>query len=136
MFLFINTISDKIILYLLEQNKIVDKLIKTARYRQAELLLPMIDRFLKKNKIKLAQIKGILVAKGPGSFTGTRIGVSTANALAFSLNVPIIGVNQQLTQLNLNKIIKATNKFKKINRFISVKPVYSSLPAITKQKKK
>jgi tRNA threonylcarbamoyladenosine biosynthesis protein TsaB len=39
-----------------------------------------------------SDMQGIVVYKGPGSFTGLRIGLSVANALAFSLAVPIISV--------------------------------------------
>ncbi|MEK7580930.1 MAG: tRNA (adenosine(37)-N6)-threonylcarbamoyltransferase complex dimerization subunit type 1 TsaB [Patescibacteria group bacterium] len=57
----------------------------------SQVLLPMIDTLLKKNKITLAQIKEIEVNSGPGSFTGTRVGVSIANALGFALNIPVNG---------------------------------------------
>lgn len=40
---------------------------------------------------RLHELQGILVFKGPGSFTGLRIGISVANALAYSLAVPIVG---------------------------------------------
>ena len=40
-----------------------------------------------------SQIKGVVVYKGPGSFTGLRIGISVANALAYSLEIPVVGVS-------------------------------------------
>jgi tRNA A37 threonylcarbamoyladenosine modification protein TsaB len=43
-----------------------------------------------KLSISLEDIQGITVFRGPGSFTGLRIGMSVANALAYSLNIPIV----------------------------------------------
>ncbi len=48
------------------------------------------DSLLQGNNKKLQNIGGIVAFKGPGSFTGLRIGLSVANALAYGLNIPII----------------------------------------------
>jgi tRNA threonylcarbamoyladenosine biosynthesis protein TsaB len=45
---------------------------------------------LKQKDLDLHDIEGIVVFKGPGSFTGLRIGISVANALAYSLKIPIV----------------------------------------------
>ena len=60
-----------------------------AHRQLAETIHHKIDQLLKSNSKKLDQIQGIIVFQGPGSFTGLRIGLSVANALAYSLNVPI-----------------------------------------------
>jgi len=57
----------------------------------SQALLPMIMKILKKNKFTLKNISKIEVNPGPGSFTGTRVGVSVANALSFALQVPVNG---------------------------------------------
>lgn len=49
-----------------------------------------ISEVLNKSNKSLKDIEGIACFKGPGSFTGLRIGLSVANALAYSLNVPIV----------------------------------------------
>lgn len=57
----------------------------------ARWLLKNIDDFLHENATSKEALKGIFVFEGPGSFTGLRIGITVANALATSLNIPIIG---------------------------------------------
>ncbi len=49
-----------------------------------------IDELLKKADKKLEDLDGLVCFKGPGSFTGLRIGLSVANALAYSLDIPIV----------------------------------------------
>lgn len=50
-----------------------------------------IKGLLDKNSYSWHDIKGLVVYKGPGSFTGLRIGATVANTLAYSLDIPIIG---------------------------------------------
>lgn len=59
----------------------------------AEKLLPLIDAVLKKASLTLDKLEVIAVGVGPGSFTGVRIGVSTARALAQALDKPVIGIS-------------------------------------------
>lgn len=63
---------------------------KTKDFK-SQKLLELIDEALKKENIKLTDLSEIEVNLGPGSFTGLRIGVSTANALAWALKIPING---------------------------------------------
>lgn len=51
------------------------------------------ETIIKKVGKSWGDIKGVVCYKGPGSFTGLRIGIATANALADSLGIPIIGTN-------------------------------------------
>ena len=62
-----------------------------ARRRQSEELLPAVDRVLAKAGWRMADLEKIIVANQGGSFTSLRIGVVTANALAFALRIPIEG---------------------------------------------
>jgi tRNA threonylcarbamoyl adenosine modification protein YeaZ len=56
-------------------------------------LLPRLVQLLGEAKVSLKDTSLVIVAKGPGSFNGLRVGLSTAKGLAFSLGVPIIGVS-------------------------------------------
>ena len=58
----------------------------------SEILMPMLDDVCKKIHLDLKSIDAIAVAKGPGSFTGLRIGSATAKGLALALDKPIIPI--------------------------------------------
>lgn len=56
-------------------------------------LMPGIQHLFEEAKLKKNDIDGIVVAKGPGSYTGVRIGVTTAKTLAYALNTKLYGVS-------------------------------------------
>ncbi|MFN5346152.1 MAG: tRNA (adenosine(37)-N6)-threonylcarbamoyltransferase complex dimerization subunit type 1 TsaB [Bacteroidota bacterium] len=58
----------------------------------ASSLAVFIDEIFKENNIKPTALKAIAVSKGPGSYTGLRIGVSTAKGLCYALNIPLIAI--------------------------------------------
>lgn len=58
-------------------------------FKHAERLHVLINTLLAKHKLTVSALKGIAVSKGPGSYTGLRIGVSSAKGYAFALNVPL-----------------------------------------------
>ncbi|MEZ4782283.1 MAG: tRNA (adenosine(37)-N6)-threonylcarbamoyltransferase complex dimerization subunit type 1 TsaB [Flavobacteriaceae bacterium] len=62
-------------------------------YSHAERLHVYIDEVLKQAKIKPSQLDAIAVSKGPGSYTGLRIGVSAAKGLCFALGKPLIAIS-------------------------------------------
>lgn len=63
-----------------------------SNYSHAERLHIYIDEVLKKANISLNDIEGIAISKGPGSYTGLRIGVSAAKGLCFALDIPLISI--------------------------------------------
>jgi tRNA threonylcarbamoyladenosine biosynthesis protein TsaB len=63
-----------------------------ANQTHAQHLLPAIDQLLREAKIDWPQIDAIAVSLGPGSFTGLRIGLSTAKGLSMATGKPLIGV--------------------------------------------
>ncbi len=56
-------------------------------------LVPNIERMLSQMKVDQKSLSVIFVAKGPGSFNGLRVGMSTAKGLAFALNIPLVGIS-------------------------------------------
>jgi len=62
-------------------------------YSHAEKLHEFIKVVLEKGNISMSDIDAIAVSKGPGSYTGLRIGVSAAKGLCFALNIPLISIN-------------------------------------------
>ena len=66
---------------------------QSCRGRQhAEILTPSIEFTCKQARIELSEISVVAVDLGPGLFTGLRVGVAAAKAMAHALNVPMIGV--------------------------------------------
>jgi tRNA threonylcarbamoyl adenosine modification protein YeaZ len=65
---------------------------QTTQNHTVELLTNLIC-LLQQASVNLHSIEAIIVAKGPGSFNGLRVGISTAKGLAFALNIPLLGVN-------------------------------------------
>lgn len=62
-------------------------------YSHSERLHCYIEDLISECNIKLNKLDGIAVSKGPGSYTGLRIGVSAAKGLCMSLGIPLISVN-------------------------------------------
>lgn len=77
---------------LLQDSKIVAQHTWQAHRQLVESLHAQIAKLLQSKKLDWHDLGGIIVFKGPGSFTGLRIGISTANALAYGLGVPIVAV--------------------------------------------
>lgn len=67
---------------LVEGDKIVAEQFLNTRHTHSETLLPMISGMLKSAGVELSDVDKIAVSAGPGSFTGLRIGISTAKGLA------------------------------------------------------
>ena len=62
-------------------------------YSHAERLHVYIDKVLKTAQVSKNQLDAIAISKGPGSYTGLRIGVSAAKGLCFALNIPLISIS-------------------------------------------
>ncbi|MBI2622395.1 hypothetical protein HYW66_02070 [Candidatus Microgenomates bacterium] len=57
--------------------------------RRAQVVLPLIDKILRKNNVRLSDLNEIEVNTKEGSFTGIRVGLSIAQALSFTLKIPL-----------------------------------------------
>lgn len=72
----------------------------------AEVIMPMIAQVLDEASLGYEALGAIAVTTGPGSFTGVRVGVSTARGLALATSLPLIGVNslEVMAHMALEKI--------------------------------
>lgn len=76
-----------------EDGKILAEYSVDFKKTHSQTLLPMVDEILRMTETKCADIGGIAVSKGPGSFTGLRIGGATAKGLCNALKVPVAGIS-------------------------------------------
>jgi tRNA threonylcarbamoyl adenosine modification protein YeaZ len=63
-----------------------------ADHRHGEQLLPSIGRVLGEANVRRSRVEAIVAGTGPGAFTGLRVGLATAKALAHGLGRPLVGV--------------------------------------------
>ncbi len=91
MILHINTKDQKIIKVSLKKAGKVVKSSSEANQFGSQVLLPLISKVLDREKMKFKDLESIEAEKGPGSFTGLRVGVAVANALGFALGIPVNG---------------------------------------------
>lgn len=63
------------------------------QYSHGQDLHPLIQKLMDQAPIELKNVEAIAVGKGPGSYTGLRIGVSAAKGMAYALDLPLIGIN-------------------------------------------
>ncbi len=102
-------------------------------YDYSEKLVSGIDVLLNESGIQLKDLRGIVVVEGPGRFSAVRAGVSTANALAWSLDIPVMPVTEKTGDKEILNSISSCNT-DKFNRAIA--PVYGQEPNISKPKKR
>lgn len=71
---------------------VASKITETPRSAASQLAV-MIEEVFHLAGIKAQELNGVIVAAGPGSYTGLRIGVATAKGLCYALNIPVVSVN-------------------------------------------
>ena len=74
------------------EGEVVAELTWRAGQNHSTELVPSIILLMRQAGSRLTDISGLVVARGPGSFNGLRVGMSTAKGLAFALNVPLVGI--------------------------------------------
>lgn len=153
MILFIDVSNPEVTLALIDQ--VMIRRLKFASQRLSESLLSAVEKFLRKNKLKIVDLKKIAVVTGPGPFSRMRTAVATANALAYALNIPVVGIISPLgtsdslprslpragdeggLETKFSNLTPPTPSYSKrgLNKFIKpVFPFYQKPPNITKPK--
>jgi tRNA threonylcarbamoyl adenosine modification protein YeaZ len=89
----IDTSTDTASLALVQDGEVLAEVTWRSGQNHSVELLPHLTYLLNQAKLSLQSTSGIIVAKGPGSFNGLRVGISTAKGLAFSLGIPIVGIS-------------------------------------------
>lgn len=89
----IDTSNNTLGVALLNDNQVVGELITNVKKNHSVRAMPAIEQLMRDCEIKPKDLDKIVVAKGPGSYTGVRIGVTIAKTLAWTLNIPISGVS-------------------------------------------
>lgn len=89
----IDTSNQPLSVAILEGQKLLAQTTLTVGKNHSVTLMPVIADLLNKSNLKPKDLKRIIVAKGPGSYTGLRIGVTAAKTLAFSLGIELVGVS-------------------------------------------
>ena len=74
-------------------NLVLSKESVTENFSHSEKLLTFISELIDDSPIQLSQLSAVAVSMGPGSYTGLRIGVSTAKGLCYGLNIPLISIS-------------------------------------------
>lgn len=146
----IDTASNLCTVAILEDNQCKEEIIVDDARNHSEKIMPVIEEAFSKTNLKLTDMDLIVCDKGPGSFTGIRIGVGTVLAFQDSLNIPCIGISS-LESLAYNvensgiicSLIDAKNNnvyfglfekkttYKKIEEF-SFKTIYEAISILEK----
>lgn len=100
-----------------------------AHRELAETIHTKIHALLYDHNLELHDLGGLILFKGPGSFTGLRIGASVANALADSLGIPIVGTNGD------QWISEGQSRLEDNQNNRAVMPEYGAEPHITAPRK-
>lgn len=78
---------------LLDDERVLGEVTTNLRKDHSVRLMPMVARLLEELRVAVADLDLIAVASGPGSYTGVRIGVTTAKTLSWSRNLPLVGIS-------------------------------------------
>lgn len=92
--LFLDSSDKKIIISLLKDEKVTDTLIEDNDNHLSEKFLPLINNIISNNALKINDVDKIYIVNGPGSFTGVRVGVTTAKVMAWGLKKTIIPISE------------------------------------------
>ncbi|MBS4210506.1 tRNA (adenosine(37)-N6)-threonylcarbamoyltransferase complex dimerization subunit type 1 TsaB [Bacillus sp. FJAT-50079] len=89
----IDTSNDVLGIALLQKERVIGEYITNLKKNHSIRLMPAIERLLLECNVTPAELDKIVVAKGPGSYTGVRIGVTVAKTMAWSLGIPLSAVS-------------------------------------------
>lgn len=89
----IDTSNQAMSIAVLDDEKVIGEITTNIKRNHSERLMPAIDELMKDVQWQSSELNRIVVAKGPGSYTGLRIGVTVAKTLAWTLGVELVGIS-------------------------------------------
>ena len=89
----IDTSNDELGIALMKNDKIIGELITTSKNNHSEKLMPAIVDLMHRIEISQTDLSNIIVTRGPGSYTGSRVGLTTAKTMAWGQNIPLFTVS-------------------------------------------
>ena len=105
-----------------------------GRNLSADIMIKL-DQLFETADREIEKITGLIINAGPGSFTGLRIGISVANTIAYSLNIPIVGVTEPKTAQALFEL--GDRKLQQESHFRQpISPEYGREPNLSQPKRK
>lgn len=116
-------------MFLVDGAKTIIKKDWLAERRLSKELLGELEVFLAENNCSFEELTGLIIFRGPGSYTGLRIGISVMNALAYGLHVCIVG------ETGNNWLAASQSRLESGDNDRIVIPEYGGLPHITTSKK-
>lgn len=103
MILYIDTTNFQTMRFALVGEKTAEQNFEIA-YNENWTIADHLQKFLQSHKIKISELKKIIVCAGPGSFNGTRVGVTIAEGLGFANKIPVIAIKQSEVPKDLSKL--------------------------------
>lgn len=98
-----------------------------AHRQLAETIHQKIENLLATNNRKLSDLEGLVCFKGPGSFTGLRIGLSVGNALSYGLKIPVVSTaSDEWQNIGINKLLAGDNDLLALPEYGA--PVFTTKP--------
>lgn len=89
----LNTSAQETAVALIESGAVLEESRWFSQNNESQKLLPAIEAMLKTRSKTWADLTKIVVVKGPGGYTSLRVGMSIANAMAWFLKIPMVGIN-------------------------------------------
>lgn len=93
----IDTSNEVLGIALLNEDEVVGEYITNMKKNHSVRVMPAIEKLLSDCETEANDLDKIVVAQGPGSYTGVRIGVTVAKTLAWALQIPLVGVSSLAT---------------------------------------
>ena len=122
----------------IEDNKLICEYTINTKKTHSQKLMPMIENMLSLSDLNVRELDAIAVCEGPGSFTGLRIGMATAKAIAHVNDIPVIGVNSlEVLAANMNLCDKKICSILDAQRnqvYIGIQPIDELLEELAQSK--